>query len=150
MIEWWSELYLWIKLLWMKPAAAWREAHRSKFGWKVKTFFIFHFSHRSDLSKSELSVGEEIEEVSIEGPDISDKVIRPLGFSACPSLGLVPRLNLLLLFVLFRSSTKPLRTWASLSSVRVTEPITWRRWPDSPIIFHSWLSCFTPLCLLNI
>ncbi|KAK2855807.1 hypothetical protein Q5P01_004542 [Channa striata] len=29
-------------------------------------------SHRSDLSKSELSIGEEIEEVSIEGPD-SDK-----------------------------------------------------------------------------
>lgn len=32
-------------------------------------------SHRSDLSKSELSIGEEIEEVSIEGPDNSDKVI---------------------------------------------------------------------------
>ncbi|XP_039463569.1 centrosomal protein 43-like isoform X4 [Oreochromis aureus] len=31
-------------------------------------------SHRSDLSKSELSIGEEIEEVSIEGPDHSDKV----------------------------------------------------------------------------
>ncbi|XP_075968225.1 centrosomal protein 43 isoform X4 [Anarhichas minor] len=30
-------------------------------------------SHRSDLSKSELSIGEEIEEVSIEGPDVSDK-----------------------------------------------------------------------------
>ncbi|XP_041831452.1 FGFR1 oncogene partner isoform X2 [Melanotaenia boesemani] len=30
-------------------------------------------SHRSDLSKSELSIGEEIEEVSIEGPDHSDK-----------------------------------------------------------------------------
>ncbi|KAM4522334.1 centrosomal protein 43 isoform 5-T5 [Odontesthes bonariensis] len=30
-------------------------------------------SHRSDLSKSELSIGEEIEEVSIEGPDRSDK-----------------------------------------------------------------------------
>lgn len=30
-------------------------------------------SHRSDLSKSELSIGEEIEEVSIEGPDNSDK-----------------------------------------------------------------------------
>ncbi|XP_018544235.1 FGFR1 oncogene partner isoform X3 [Lates calcarifer] len=34
-------------------------------------------SHRSDFSKSELSIGEEIEEVSIEGPDNSDKVIRP-------------------------------------------------------------------------
>ncbi|KAM7368436.1 hypothetical protein PAMP_014651 [Pampus punctatissimus] len=32
-------------------------------------------SHRSDLSKSELSIGEEIEEVSIEGPDNSEKVI---------------------------------------------------------------------------
>uniref|UniRef100_A0A8P4GI30 Centrosomal protein 43 n=1 Tax=Dicentrarchus labrax TaxID=13489 RepID=A0A8P4GI30_DICLA len=31
-------------------------------------------SHRSDLSKSELSIGEEIEEVSIEGPDNSDKL----------------------------------------------------------------------------
>uniref|UniRef100_A0A3P8Y0R3 Centrosomal protein 43 n=1 Tax=Esox lucius TaxID=8010 RepID=A0A3P8Y0R3_ESOLU len=31
-------------------------------------------SHRSDISKSELSIGEEIEEVSIEGPDVSDKV----------------------------------------------------------------------------
>ncbi|KAM8726253.1 centrosomal protein 43 isoform 5-T5 [Acanthopagrus schlegelii] len=30
-------------------------------------------SHRSDLSKSELSIGEEIEEVSIEGPEHSDK-----------------------------------------------------------------------------
>ncbi|XP_071395670.1 centrosomal protein 43 isoform X4 [Centroberyx affinis] len=30
-------------------------------------------SHRSDLSKSELSIGEEIEEVSIEGPDNSEK-----------------------------------------------------------------------------
>ncbi|XP_068565265.1 centrosomal protein 43 isoform X2 [Cebidichthys violaceus] len=30
-------------------------------------------SHRSDLSKSELSIGEEIEEISIEGPDVSDK-----------------------------------------------------------------------------
>nr|XP_033505089.1 FGFR1 oncogene partner [Epinephelus lanceolatus] len=30
-------------------------------------------SHRSDLSKSELSIGEEIEDVSIEGPDNSDK-----------------------------------------------------------------------------
>ncbi|XP_020513277.1 FGFR1 oncogene partner isoform X7 [Labrus bergylta] len=30
-------------------------------------------SHRSDLSKSELSIGEEIEEVSIEGPENSDK-----------------------------------------------------------------------------
>uniref|UniRef100_A0A8P4KKP0 Centrosomal protein 43 n=1 Tax=Dicentrarchus labrax TaxID=13489 RepID=A0A8P4KKP0_DICLA len=30
--------------------------------------------HRSDLSKSELSIGEEIEEVSIEGPDNSDKL----------------------------------------------------------------------------
>ncbi|KAJ8009373.1 hypothetical protein DPEC_G00088220 [Dallia pectoralis] len=31
-------------------------------------------SHRSDISKSELSIGEEIEEVSIEGPDVSDKM----------------------------------------------------------------------------
>uniref|UniRef100_A0A3B4EDQ2 Centrosomal protein 43 n=1 Tax=Pygocentrus nattereri TaxID=42514 RepID=A0A3B4EDQ2_PYGNA len=31
-------------------------------------------SHRSDNSKSELSIGEEIEEVSIEGPDLSDKL----------------------------------------------------------------------------
>ncbi|XP_005950516.1 FGFR1 oncogene partner isoform X4 [Haplochromis burtoni] len=31
-------------------------------------------SHRSEFSKSELSIGEEIEEVSIEGPDHSDKV----------------------------------------------------------------------------
>ncbi|XP_053300686.1 FGFR1 oncogene partner isoform X2 [Pleuronectes platessa] len=31
-------------------------------------------SHRSDLSRSELSIGEEIEEVSIEGPDSSDKL----------------------------------------------------------------------------
>ncbi|KAM9704418.1 centrosomal protein 43 isoform 5-T5 [Menidia menidia] len=31
-------------------------------------------SHRSDLSKSELSIGEEIEEVSIEGPDASEKL----------------------------------------------------------------------------
>ncbi|KAF3850374.1 hypothetical protein F7725_020093 [Dissostichus mawsoni] len=30
-------------------------------------------SHRSDLSRSELSIGEEIEEVSIEGPENSDK-----------------------------------------------------------------------------
>ncbi|XP_068454916.1 centrosomal protein 43 isoform X2 [Clinocottus analis] len=30
-------------------------------------------SHRSDLSRSEFSIGEEIEEVSIEGPDTSDK-----------------------------------------------------------------------------
>ncbi|KAI1897349.1 hypothetical protein AGOR_G00082400 [Albula goreensis] len=30
-------------------------------------------SHRSDNSRSELSIGEEIEEVSIEGPDGSDK-----------------------------------------------------------------------------
>lgn len=30
-------------------------------------------SHRSDLSRSELSIGEEIEEVSIEGPEHSDK-----------------------------------------------------------------------------
>ena len=35
----------------------------------------FCCSHRSDLSRSELSIGEEIEEVSIEGPDNSDKVI---------------------------------------------------------------------------
>ncbi|XP_062323475.1 FGFR1 oncogene partner isoform X4 [Osmerus eperlanus] len=32
-------------------------------------------SHRSDISKSEVSIGEEIEEVSIEGPDNSDKVV---------------------------------------------------------------------------
>lgn len=31
-------------------------------------------SHRSEFSKSELSIGEEIEGVSIEGPDHSDKV----------------------------------------------------------------------------
>ncbi|TNN37939.1 FGFR1 oncogene partner [Liparis tanakae] len=31
-------------------------------------------SHRSDFSRSELSIGEEIEEVSIEGPDSSNKV----------------------------------------------------------------------------
>ncbi|XP_068198309.1 centrosomal protein 43 isoform X3 [Antennarius striatus] len=31
-------------------------------------------SHRSDFSKSELSIGEEIEEVSIEGPETSDKL----------------------------------------------------------------------------
>nr|XP_019964118.1 PREDICTED: FGFR1 oncogene partner isoform X2 [Paralichthys olivaceus] len=31
-------------------------------------------SHRSDLSRSELSIGEEIEEVSIEGPDSSEKL----------------------------------------------------------------------------
>ncbi|XP_071323430.1 centrosomal protein 43 isoform X2 [Trachinotus anak] len=31
-------------------------------------------SHRSDFSKSELSIGEDIEEVSIEGPDNSDKL----------------------------------------------------------------------------
>lgn len=39
---------------------------------KVKMFFCS--SHRSDPSKSEVSIGEEIEEGSIEGPDISDKV----------------------------------------------------------------------------
>ncbi|XP_036841226.1 FGFR1 oncogene partner isoform X22 [Oncorhynchus mykiss] len=33
----------------------------------------FNSSHRSDISKSEVSIGEEIEEVSIEGPDNSDK-----------------------------------------------------------------------------
>lgn len=32
------------------------------------------FSHRSDLYKNELISSEEIEEVSIEGPDHSDKV----------------------------------------------------------------------------
>ncbi|XP_040920294.1 uncharacterized protein LOC121199555 isoform X3 [Toxotes jaculatrix] len=42
-------------------------------------------SHRSDFSKSELSIGEEIEEVSIEGPDNSDKVIRRLASITCPS-----------------------------------------------------------------
>ncbi|XP_030627075.1 centrosomal protein 43 isoform X2 [Chanos chanos] len=31
-------------------------------------------SHQSENSKSEVSIGEEIEEVSIEGPDISDKL----------------------------------------------------------------------------
>ncbi|XP_043963066.1 FGFR1 oncogene partner isoform X15 [Gambusia affinis] len=31
-------------------------------------------SHRSDLSNGELSIGEEIEEVSIEGPETSDKL----------------------------------------------------------------------------
>ncbi|XP_076852541.1 centrosomal protein 43 isoform X7 [Brachyhypopomus gauderio] len=31
-------------------------------------------SHRSENSKGELSIGEEIEEVSIEGPDLSDKL----------------------------------------------------------------------------
>ncbi|XP_063758037.1 FGFR1 oncogene partner isoform X4 [Eleginops maclovinus] len=31
-------------------------------------------SHRSDLSRSELSIGEEIDEVSIEGPETSDKL----------------------------------------------------------------------------
>ncbi|XP_029351696.1 centrosomal protein 43 isoform X2 [Echeneis naucrates] len=31
-------------------------------------------SHRSEFSRSELSIGEEIEEVSIEGPDNSDKL----------------------------------------------------------------------------
>ncbi|XP_056284846.1 FGFR1 oncogene partner [Pseudoliparis swirei] len=31
-------------------------------------------SHRSDFSRSELSIGEEIEEVSIEGPDSSNKL----------------------------------------------------------------------------
>lgn len=31
-------------------------------------------SHRSENSKSEVSIDEEIEEVSIEGPDISDKL----------------------------------------------------------------------------
>lgn len=39
-------------------------------------FDCFSSSHRSDLSKSELSIGEEIEEVSIEGPDNSNKVIK--------------------------------------------------------------------------
>lgn len=42
---------------------------------KEECFDCFSSSHRSDLSKSELSIGEEIEEVSIEGPDNSDKVI---------------------------------------------------------------------------
>ncbi|KTG35872.1 hypothetical protein cypCar_00011336 [Cyprinus carpio] len=32
-------------------------------------------SHRSENSKSEVSIDEEIEEVSIEGPDLSDKVL---------------------------------------------------------------------------
>ncbi|XP_068609969.1 centrosomal protein 43 isoform X1 [Brachionichthys hirsutus] len=31
-------------------------------------------SHRSDFSRSEISIGEEIEEVSIEGPETSDKL----------------------------------------------------------------------------
>lgn len=45
-----------------------------------ETMFLFS-SHRSDLSKSEVSIGEEIEEGSIEGPDISDKVRSPLSVS---------------------------------------------------------------------
>ncbi|XP_046877674.1 FGFR1 oncogene partner isoform X3 [Hypomesus transpacificus] len=36
-------------------------------------FNRFINSHRSDISKSEVSIGEEIEEVSIEGPENSDK-----------------------------------------------------------------------------
>uniref|UniRef100_A0A8B9H5I5 Centrosomal protein 43 n=1 Tax=Astyanax mexicanus TaxID=7994 RepID=A0A8B9H5I5_ASTMX len=40
-------------------------------------------SHRSDNSKSEVSIGEEIEEVSIEGPDFSDKVNWLTGDIAC-------------------------------------------------------------------
>uniref|UniRef100_A0A3B1JX81 Centrosomal protein 43 n=1 Tax=Astyanax mexicanus TaxID=7994 RepID=A0A3B1JX81_ASTMX len=35
---------------------------------------LLAYSHRSDNSKSEVSIGEEIEEVSIEGPDFSDKL----------------------------------------------------------------------------
>lgn len=35
------------------------------------------FSHPSILSKSDASIGEEIEEVSIEGPELSDKVSPP-------------------------------------------------------------------------
>lgn len=45
-------------------------------------------SHRSDLSKSEVSIGEEIEEGSIEGPDISDKVRSPLSVSPDPTVPL--------------------------------------------------------------
>lgn len=41
---------------------------------KVLSSLSFLFSHRSENSKSEVSIDEEIEEVSIEGPDISDKV----------------------------------------------------------------------------
>lgn len=43
----------------------------------MKVTMFLCSSHRSDLSKSEVSIGEEIEEGSIEGPDISDKVISP-------------------------------------------------------------------------
>uniref|UniRef100_A0A3Q3K6T1 Centrosomal protein 43 n=1 Tax=Monopterus albus TaxID=43700 RepID=A0A3Q3K6T1_MONAL len=41
---------------------------------KPQKTYASDFSHRSDLSKSELSIGEDIEEVSIEGPDHSDKL----------------------------------------------------------------------------
>lgn len=41
---------------------------------EVLSSLSFLFSHRSENSKSEVSIDEEIEEVSIEGPDISDKV----------------------------------------------------------------------------
>uniref|UniRef100_A0A4W4F6Y7 Centrosomal protein 43 n=1 Tax=Electrophorus electricus TaxID=8005 RepID=A0A4W4F6Y7_ELEEL len=46
-----------------------------------KPFEFMHYaslcsygSHQSENSKSEVSIGEEIEEVSIEGPDLSDKL----------------------------------------------------------------------------
>lgn len=42
--------------------------------WELISMSSCSFSHRSDRSRSELSIGEEIEEVSIEGPDNSDKV----------------------------------------------------------------------------
>uniref|UniRef100_A0A8C2F2S9 FGFR1 oncogene partner n=1 Tax=Cyprinus carpio TaxID=7962 RepID=A0A8C2F2S9_CYPCA len=40
----------------------------------VLSYLSFLFSHRSENSKSEVSIDEEIEEVSIEGPDISHKL----------------------------------------------------------------------------
>uniref|UniRef100_A0A8C7MT85 FGFR1 oncogene partner (FOP) N-terminal dimerisation domain-containing protein n=1 Tax=Oncorhynchus kisutch TaxID=8019 RepID=A0A8C7MT85_ONCKI len=49
------------------------ERYQSK-GFPFSAHFLFTTSsHRSDISKSEVSIGEEIEEVSIEGPDNSDK-----------------------------------------------------------------------------
>uniref|UniRef100_A0A669BEB3 Centrosomal protein 43 n=1 Tax=Oreochromis niloticus TaxID=8128 RepID=A0A669BEB3_ORENI len=86
-------------------------------------------SHRSDLSKSELSIGEEIEEVSIEGPDHSDKVRpRPSSFT-CSS-----KCSFRLISVSVHRWMNPLRTSASLSSVRVMELTTWRTWAEPPII----------------
>uniref|UniRef100_A0A3Q2X5A3 Centrosomal protein 43 n=1 Tax=Haplochromis burtoni TaxID=8153 RepID=A0A3Q2X5A3_HAPBU len=78
-------------------------------------------SHRSEFSKSELSIGEEIEEVSIEGPDHSDKV-RPCPCSStCSST-----CSLRLISVSVHRWMNPLRTSASPSSVRVMELTTWR------------------------